>query len=148
MNNVKNNSSKGKKRPAEGEQSGRRVTRQMRAASEAPPSQLGSTSVQAGRDIRLEAGARLFVTSGDLKLVNELADKEGSVANEIATKSAELAELVQQGKMARSGLVKAVVNAREALQAEKDAHNTTRMALEASNTDKSVLAVQLKTAGR
>ncbi|KAE8212126.1 hypothetical protein CF327_g4205 [Tilletia walkeri] len=70
MNNVKNNGSNGKKLPAEGEQSGRRVTRQIRAASEAPPSQLGSTSVQAGRDIRLEAGARLFVTSGDLKLVN------------------------------------------------------------------------------
>ncbi|KAE8212127.1 hypothetical protein CF327_g4206 [Tilletia walkeri] len=64
----------------------------------------------------------------------------------MAAKSAELTELVQQGTMARSGLDKALINAREALQAEKNAYNTTRMALEASNTDKSVLVVQLKTA--
>ncbi|KAE8207235.1 hypothetical protein CF327_g7386 [Tilletia walkeri] len=153
MNNVKDNSSSGasssKKRAAEIEQASRRTraaTRRSRAASEAPPSQVGSFSISAGRDIRLEAGSRLFITNGDIRLVNELADKEGSVADEIAAKSAELTELVKQGKQARSGLDKALINARQALQAEKDAHGTTRMALEASSTDKSVLAVQLKTA--
>ncbi|KAE8222222.1 hypothetical protein CF326_g8416 [Tilletia indica] len=120
---------------------------------------LGSTSVQAGRHVRLEAGFHLFLTTGDFKLVNELADKEGSVADEIATKSAERTELVQQGEMAPSGLDTSLVNSRQALQAETDAHKETlqalqadqdahmqaRSALEASDSDKRFFAVQLET---